>query len=148
MQEPWFRKQTWSWYVELSGGKQHRLGKHPSETAPKKGRKGWQPPPEIERTWVRLLRESGQAAPSRDIAVGALFQAFLDAAKGSVKENTRAWYQVFLEDFLGQFPNLLTSQVNEAVVQRWLKGEHKRPWGKSTHRSGITILKAAFNWAV
>jgi hypothetical protein len=34
MQRPWFRRQTWSWYVEIDG-KQHNLGKHPSDKAPR-----------------------------------------------------------------------------------------------------------------
>jgi hypothetical protein len=30
----------------------------------------------------------------------------------------------------------------------WLAAEHKRPWGQSTRRSAITILKRLLNWAV
>jgi hypothetical protein len=33
MQRPWFRRQTWSWYVEVDG-KQNNLGKHPTDEAP------------------------------------------------------------------------------------------------------------------
>jgi hypothetical protein len=44
--EPWWRRQTWSWYCTIAG-KQHNLGKHPSAEAPKKGKRGWSPPPEI-----------------------------------------------------------------------------------------------------
>jgi hypothetical protein len=47
-QRPWFRRQTWSWYVEVDG-KQHNLGKHPSDKAPRRGKRGWSPPPEIVR---------------------------------------------------------------------------------------------------
>ena len=56
--QPWFRRQTWSWYIEVRG-RQHPLGKHPSEERPVKGKRGWSPPPEIVLAWHARIRALG-----------------------------------------------------------------------------------------
>ncbi|HWE36403.1 MAG TPA: site-specific integrase [Isosphaeraceae bacterium] len=147
MQEPWFRRQTWSWYVELDGGKQHRLGKHPSDAAPLKGKKGWNPPEEIRAEWHRVMREGGRVVGDRDPLLAVLFDDFLCFADRTTKPETRDWYRAFLQDFKDRFPALKAGQVTAAHVQEWVRAPRKRPWGDSTRRSAITVLKRALNWA-
>jgi integrase len=148
MQEPWFRKQTWSWYVELPDGTQKKLGKHPSETPPVKGKRGWNPPKAIAEAWMAVMRENGHVLAAKDIPVRQLFDEFLDHVRATVKPDTWNWYRVFVQDFADHFPALKATAVTETHVQKWLKSERPRPWGPTTQRSAITILKAAYNWAV
>lgn len=45
--KPWYRPCRDTWFAEI-GGKQHPLGKHPEGAPPpKKGKIGWNAPPEI-----------------------------------------------------------------------------------------------------
>lgn len=148
MQEPWFRRQTWSWYVELDGGRQHRLGKHPNDTQPVKGKKGWNPPEEIREAWHRLMRDGGKLPPGKEPTVAVLFDDFLSFADETTKPKTRDWYLFFLQDFKDRHPALLASSVTEAHVERWLRAKRQRPWGQSSRRGAITALKRVLNWAV
>jgi integrase/recombinase XerD len=147
MQEPWFRKQTWSWYVELPGGQQQRLGKHPGDIAPARGKKGWNPPEIIREEWHRVMREGGHVERERDPLLAILFDDFLSFADQTTHPETRDWYRRFLQDFKDHFPALRVSQVTETHVRKWLNVPRKRTWGASTQRSAITILKRALNWA-
>jgi integrase len=94
------------------------------------------------------MREGGHSPAEKDPVVPVLFDDFLDYAVKTVKPETWNWYKVFLQDFARTFPALKVSAITETHVQRWLQGDHPRPWGPSTGRSAITILKLAFNWAV
>jgi integrase len=148
VQEPWFRRQTWSWYVELADGSQHRLGKHPDDVPPRKGKKGWNPPPEIVERWHEVMGDAGARPPAKDPTIAQLCDDFLTACHGDVGEETHAWYRSFLQDFCARNPGLRAAAVGEDHVKRWLRAERKRPWGPSTRRSALTILNRVFNWAV
>jgi integrase/recombinase XerC len=148
VQEPWFRKQTWSWYVELPSGRQVRLGKHPSDKAPTKGKRGWNPPDEILDLCRTALREGGHLPPEKDPLLAELFDDFISHCDQTTSPETRDWYLTFLQDFKDRHPKLRASQVTEDHVTKWLNAKRARPWGQSTRRSAVTILKRAFNWAV
>lgn len=152
--QPWFRRQTWSWYIEVRG-RQHPLGKHPSEERPVKGRRGWSPPPEIVLAWHAKLRELGgrepagaAAGPRQDISVKELAHRFLAGVKGHVQDDTRAWYLVYLQDFLDRHPGLTVAGVNRELVRAWLDLEREPTWGVSSIRAAICSLKRCLNWGV
>lgn len=153
MQRPWFRRQTWSWYVESDEGKQHNLGRHPSDVAPRKGKRGWSPPPGIEQEWralcARLEAGSPRAAgPSQDMPVAELCHRFLPATKGQMGEGQRENYRYYLQDFLGRHPGLTVAGITRELVRAWLDADDGRSWGVSSHRAAITALKRALNWGV
>jgi integrase len=58
------------------------------------------------------------------------------------------WYGFFLKDFAARHPKTKASKLREPEVEKWLFAERKRPWGQTTRRSGITILKLCLNWGV
>src|SRR4051812_34125927 len=78
--QPWFWEARDGWYV-IVGGQRHFLGEHPKDLPkPKKGRRGWNSPPQIDAAYRRLLEGRGDArtpeGPSGD-AVAAVFKDFL-----------------------------------------------------------------------
>jgi hypothetical protein len=148
MQRPWFRSQTWSWYVEVDG-RQHNLGKHTSDEAPRKGKRGWSPPPEIERAWREFCgcHEAGipeaTGGPRQDRPVAEVCHPFLAAARGHIGRETGENYRHYLQDFLDRHPGLMVAGVTRELVRAWLDAERDRRWGVSSHRGAITALKRA-----
>jgi site-specific recombinase XerD len=153
MQGPWFRKQTCAWYVEIDG-KQHKLGTHPADEAPRKGKRGWSPPAEIARAWQELLRrlnqpaEAAPDAPRQDILFAEVAHRFKDGIKGQIQEDTRVWYLGYLQDFMDHHPRIRVASINRELVRAWLDADRKPPWGVSSIRGAICALKRCLNWAV
>ncbi|WZO97036.1 hypothetical protein EP7_004050 [Isosphaeraceae bacterium EP7] len=147
MQEPWFRKQTNAWYVEIDGV-QTRLGPHPADRPPVKGKRGWAPPPEIVEAWHVRMREGGLAPATKAINAARLFDEFLAFVDETGKAKTRDWYRFFLQDFKDRHPAIDAAAVDESHVERWLRAKRKRTWGQSTRRGAITALKRVMSWAV
>ncbi len=129
---PWYWEYKKAWYVKLNG-KQIRLHEDKKEA---------------DKAYFRLMADSGHLPPVKEPKLRNLFDDFLDHTRQTVKSETWEWYRVFVQDFADQFPALKANAVTETHVQKWLKLERKRRWGATTQRSAITILKAAFNWAV
>jgi integrase len=155
MQErPWFRAQTWTWYLEVNG-KQYPLGKHPSDEKPAKGKRGWSPPPEILAAWHQRVRGLGlQDAPGtidatrNDISLKEVAHRFLADVKGHIQDDTGNWYRVYLQDFLDRHPGLEAAAINRELVRAWLDLEREPTWGVSSIRAAICSLKRCLNWAV
>jgi integrase len=129
--KPWLRKQTGTWYVQIDGV-QHPLGKDKKEA---------------DKKYHRLMAGEGLARPRED-SLPALIEHFLADAARSVTPKTLTWYREFLEDFAARNPRLKASDIAPRHVRAWTAAEHKRPWGQSTRRSAVTILKRLLNWAV
>lgn len=144
MRKPWYRRQTRCWYVELVGGKQLKLGKDARvyDRVPRK----W--PAEIDEAWHQVMASHGELPPDEDLRIGDVVRAFLRTSERENKPQTVAWYRVFLEDFAGRNPRLRASRIRQGDVDKWLFADRKRPWGQTTRRSAITILKRCLNWAV
>lgn len=146
--KPWFREQTRSWYVKINGV-QHPLGRHTGPDVPKKDDRGdWHPPKEVEKAWHRLMSGEGLEVPSKDLTLPGLVAEFLADAALTCTPETVQWYGAFLNDFADRFPKLKPQDVAETHVRRWLAAERRRPWGPTTHRAAITVLKRLLNWAV
>jgi integrase len=130
--EPWFRKQTQSWYVKI-GRVQHPLGKDKKQA---------------DKAYHRLMAAEGLATPVKDLPLRGLIEQFLTDSENDVTPETAAWYRRFLDGFAERYPRLKPSDIAPRHVRAWINGGHKRPWGQSTQRSAITILKRLLNWGV
>src|SRR5688572_21943143 len=77
--KPWYRKQTDSWYVEI-GGYQHHLGKHPDNAPPpRKGKGGWNAPPEIIAAFHHRMATVARRLPEAEsLQVATVCDLFLD----------------------------------------------------------------------
>lgn len=130
--KPWFRAQTQSWYVKINGV-QHPLG------ADKK---------EADKRFHRLMAGEGLDTPLKNHTLGGLVEEFLaDIAKTTLPK-TVAWYRGFLDDFAARYPKLKPQEIAPRHMRDWMSLPRKRPWGQSTRRSAITIIKRLLNWAV
>jgi hypothetical protein len=122
MQRPWFRRHTWSWYVEVDG-RQQNLGKHPSDEAPRKGKRGRSPPAEIAAAWLELGRagELKMAAPDseprQDMPVRELIHRFLAGVKEQIGQETGEGYADYLRDFADRHPNLKVQDITRNLVR-------------------------------
>jgi len=146
--KPWYWAYKKGWYVKV-GGVQHPLGKHHEDRPPARDKKGeWKPvPPEVERAFQRLMAGEGLAVPQKGLPQPGLVEQFLADAARTCTPETVAWYRSFLDDFAGRYPRLKPEDIAPKHVRAWLDAERKRPWGQSTHRSAITVLKRLLNWA-
>jgi integrase len=153
MQRPWFRRQTWSWYVEVDG-RQQNLGKHPFDEAPRKGKRGWSPPAEIAAAWLELGRAcelkaaAPDSGPRQDMPVRELIHRFLAGVKGQIGQETGEGYAYYLRDFADRHPNLKVQDITRNLVRDWLAAHPPEAWGQSSHRAAITAIKRALNWGV
>lgn len=138
--KPWYREQTRGWYVKIDGV-QHPLGKHPDGPPPVKERGEWRPPKAIQTAYHRLMAGEGLGKPQKDLPLAGLVEQFLADTAKTATADTCSWYRVFLDDFAGRYPKLKPSDVAPRHLRDWLTAERKRPWGQSTRRSAVTILK-------
>ena len=76
--QPWYWEARDGWYV-IVGGQRHFLGEHPRNAPPpKKGRRGWNSPREIDEAYRRLLDTgSPEAEPEGVESVVAVLDDFL-----------------------------------------------------------------------
>ena len=130
--KPWLREQTKTWYVKI-GGVQHPLGRDRKEA---------------DRLYHRLMAGEGLGTPVQGMQIGGLLEQFLADCGRTVKPATASWYRDFLGDFAGRYPRLKPADISPRHVRAWLDADRKRPWGQSTRRSAITILKRLLNWGV
>lgn len=76
--QPWFRAAKNAWYVEHKG-RQHRLGAHLGDTPPRRGKTGWNPPPEIREAYRKLMADAPAVVPGPEtVLVQQLCDLFLD----------------------------------------------------------------------
>lgn len=143
--KPWFRKATNSWYVEIAG-RQQPLGKHPDGCQPpRKGKNGWNAPPEIMTAFHRLMAADPVTLPkSQEIQVAQVCDLFLCYSNKHHKPETYNWYRYFLQTFCEQFGTLLVADLKPLHASRWL--DSHETW-KGGQRNAVIALKRAFNWA-
>jgi integrase len=142
---PWYRKQTDSWYVEIDGH-QHHLGKHPdSAPPPRKGKGGWNAPPEIVAAFHHRMATSTRSLPEAEaLQVATVCDLFLDFSQRHNSPDTYRGYKDFLQDFCGAYGTLLARELKPLHVTRWLD-DH--PGWKGSRRNAVVAVKQAFNWA-
>lgn len=129
--KPWFREQTQSWYVKIDGV-QHPLGKDKKEA---------------DKKFHRLMASEGLSRPMKGLSLAGLVEQFLVDSANEVTEKTADWYRYFLDDFSGRYPKLAPTDVAPRHVRAWLNAERKKPWGPTSQRSAVTVLKRLLNWA-
>jgi hypothetical protein len=99
--QPWYWEVRKGWYV-IVNGQRHTLGEHPATAPPpKKGKRGWNSPPEIDVAYRRLLTTGiPQAAPQGGETVVAVLDDFITWSKEHRAARTAACYQDFCQEFV------------------------------------------------
>ena len=139
MNRPWFRRQTWSWYVEVRGD-QHNLGKHPFRDAPRKGRNGWNPPDPIAAAWKELDPEPKAA----DCPLREAIDRYLVSLDGCTK-NTRRNAKQYLEGFLAHVGDLPVSRLRKHHLTSYFR---TKAWSSSNQASFWGKFFACLNYSV
>lgn len=142
---PWYRASKDKWFVEI-GGKQEPLGRHPEGAAPpKKGKHGWNAPPEIMQAFHRLMAADPANLPRpTEIKVCQVLDLFLEWSQKHHKPGTYDWYLHFLQNFCDLFGALPALELKPLHVTRWL---NSRATWKGGRRNAVICVKRAFNWA-
>jgi integrase len=142
---PWYRAQTNTWYVEVLG-KQQPLGKHPNHLGPpKKGKAGWNPPPEIMTAFHRLMAEDPANLPKAgEVRVAVVCDLFLDWSQKHHEPGTYEWYRHFLQDFCESYGAMPAADLKPLHVTRWLDAHSTWTGGR---RNAVICVKRTFNWA-
>jgi integrase len=144
-QSPWYRTDRNAWYVEVRG-KQEPLGKHPEASpTPRKGKKGWNAPPEITAAFYRLMASGGGKLPEpASLQVASVCDLFLTHSEKHNDGQTFRWYQKYLQSFCDLFGTLPALDVKPFHVSAWLDAHPK--WA-SSRRCAVICVKRAYNWA-
>ena len=142
---PWYRPVRDAWFVEI-GGKQRPLGKHPEGAPkPKKGKNGWNAPPEIMTAFHRLMATESRTLPEADtLRVCQVADLFLDYSQKHHEAATFRGYRDFLQDFCDVYGALFAKDLKPLHVTRWL--DSHAGW-KGGRRNAVVAVKRAFNWA-
>lgn len=142
---PWYRPCRDTWFVEI-GGKQQSLGKHPDGAPkPKKGKNGWNAPPQIMTAFHKLMATESRQLPEADtIRVCQVADLFLDYSQKHHEAATFRGYRDFLQDFCDVYGTLLAKDLKPLHVTRWLDSH---PAWKGSRRNAVVAVKRAFNWA-
>jgi integrase len=128
--EPFFRKQTQSWYVEIKGV-QHPLGKDRDKAFTK---------------YHTMM--AGRLEPSSDATAAAIIALFLAWNQEHRDASTHRFYSTPLVSFAEHIGvKLKVADLKPYHVEAWADTRFK---GKSSNyrRSGIRAVQRAFNWAV
>ncbi len=136
MREPWWRKQTGHWYLEV-GGKQIRISTAPD---PEGGTRK-NPPADVQNEWHRMMRESRP----EDMQLGDLFAAFIASLpEGSDNSQTTRRQLGRFERFVGR--EMKVSKLKPLKLTEYLQ---KHPhWKPSSVRTLVNRVHAAINWGV
>lgn len=128
--QPFFRKQTQSWYVQV-GKRQVPLGKDKA--------KAWD-------EYHKLM--AGQRTLTPDEPVGVILDEFLDWVKRERSALSYAYYKRHLDSFYRFIgPRLTTSDLRPLHVTRWIADSYSK-CGETSRNSAISIVQRAMNWAV
>jgi integrase len=143
--KPWYRASKNKWFVEIDGTKVP-LGRHPEGyPPPKKGKGGWNAPPEIMTAFYKLMSSDPATLPKPDeIKVCQVCDLFMDWSQKHHESETYDWYLHFLQDFSDLFGTLPAADLKPLHVTRWL--DSHRDW-KGGRRNAVICVKRAFNWA-
>jgi integrase len=142
---PWYRASKDKWFVEIRG-RQVPLGRHPEGApAPRKGKNGWNPPPEIMAEFHKLMAADPTTVPKADeIRVCQVCDLFLQWSEKHHKPDTFRWYGYFLQSFCDAAGTLKAAELRPFNVTRWIDGHDDWHGGR---RNAVVCVKRAFNWA-
>lgn len=145
---PWYRKSKDAWYVEIDG-RQQPLGKHPENAPlPKKGKKGWNVPPEIltafHERMIAWAREEATRADPRTVLAREVCDRFLVASEKTVEARTFEWYKKYLQSFCDLHGGVRASDLRPLHLTDWL--DQHSGW-KASRRHAIISVKRCFKWA-
>jgi len=128
--QPFFRKQTQSWYVQI-GKRQVPLGKDQE--------KAWD-------EYHKLMAGQRDLSPAEPVA--AVVDEFLEWVKKEKAPLTFAYYRRHLESFVNHVGGRLTvSELRPLHVTRWVGAEYAG-CGETTRHSVISTVQRSMNWAV
>src|SRR5262245_30801839 len=118
--KPWYRASKGKWYVVV-GGRKVPLGPHPDGAPPpKKGKGGWNAPPEIMAAFYKLMAADPASLPKpEEIKVCQVLDLFLGWSEQHHKPDTYGWYLHFLQDFCDLFGMLPARELKPLHVTRW-----------------------------
>jgi integrase len=144
---PWYRASRDAWYVKVNG-RQRRLGKHPEGApAPKKGKKGWNPPKEIRDAFHKLLALGPAELPKKqELLTAHVCDLFLTWSEKHHDDRTYRWYRSFLNSFCNceGIGDLSATEIKPYHVTHWLD-EH--PKWRNSRRCAVICVKRAMYWA-
>jgi integrase len=142
---PWYRASKKKWYVEI-GGRQKSLGRHPEGAPPpKKGRNGWNTPPEIMTAYHRLMATDPAKLPTlSDVKVCQVCDLFLEYSEQHHQPATLRGYRDFLQDLSELYGLLPARDLKPLHVTRWLDAH---PGWNGSRRNAVVAVKRAFSWA-
>ena len=124
--QPWFRKQTGCYYVEVAG-RQINLGKDHKEAM---------------KRFHRLMADEVRV-PSR-ITVDTLADLFLDWCGAENSPETYEWYKWYLQNFAKTHGSLDVSSLKPFHVN----GSAKRWSNPNTRRCAIVAIKRIVSWGL
>jgi len=125
--QPWFRKSTRSWYVQMDG-RQVPLGRDKEEA---------------QRKYHSLMagRRNGQSIKRVD----ELLDEYLEHVNRNQKPGTYRLYKHYYKTLLSTIPAKRVHDLCPHDVQRWLDA---KGWNVTTRKIAVKAVKAAFNWGV
>jgi integrase len=128
--EPFFRKSTKSWYVQIDG-KQIALGKDRDKA--------------FEKYYAMML---GRQPIQADIRVQEVLGMFLSWCEGHRALGTYTWYRNHLKSFREYIGSTLTlANLKPHHIQSWLDAKYKKL--SNTHQNGaVRAVMRAMNWLV
>ncbi len=127
----WFRAST-GWYMTTVNAVQHKLAKTE---------------PEARKAFYKLMAGDAPAAHAKAKRHTArwLCDKYLDRTRPAKAAETWRVQHGHLQAFSNAFGRRPADSLKAHEVNEWLDA---RPWNNSTRGLVVTILKAAFNWAV
>ena len=136
--EPFYRKHTKSWYVDLDG-KFHPLGG--------KNKPGKTPPPDVLEKYYALMAGRQPDDGEDDCTVHQLADRFLADLKKTRAERTWKTAEAHLDSFKAHVgPKLMASKVKGIQVREWMTD--KVP-GKANYKNqAVRVISQMFNWAL
>lgn len=143
--KPWYWAEKNGWYVVVVG-KRVPLGPHPDGLPPpRKGKGGWNAPPEVMTAFYKVMAQDPASLPKPDqIKVCQVLDLFLGWSQKHHEPGTYDWYLYFLQNFCDLFGAMPAAEVKPLHVTRWL--DSRDTW-KGGRRNAVICVKRAFNWA-
>ena len=136
--QPFYRKFTKSWYVELDG-KAHPLGG--------KGKATKTPPPEVLEKYYLLMSGRQPDAGQDDCTVHSLGDRFLADIKKTKAHRTWETALSHIESFKAHVgPKLMASKVKGIHVREWMTD--KVPGGGNYKNQAVRVVSQMFNWGM
>jgi integrase len=147
----WFRSQDGCWYTSIKK-RQHFVGEHPAGAPePKKTDRGWNPPPEIEAAFHRLIADQlstpeprERMSPANRMPVARICNEFLEMSQRENADVTYKMHRRFLKPFAAHCAKLKFCDLTPYHFDRWV-ARHPT-WNDGARRGAINVVKACLNW--